>query len=85
MFHPPQGAEVVQDVAAGVVVSGLILAVRHLQRENSGHYTCAAANQEGHNTSNAVQLVVKRECDSVWVADAGNREGHIATQRRKRT
>ncbi|XP_050731613.1 nephrin-like isoform X2 [Eriocheir sinensis] len=53
------GAELVHDVAAGVVVSGQSLAVRHLRREHSGHYTCAATNQEGHNTSNAVQLTVK--------------------------
>lgn len=57
----PQGAEVIHDVDAGVVVSNLILAVRDLRREHSGHYTCAASNQEGHNTSNAVQLTVKRE------------------------
>lgn len=60
-FYLPQGAELVHDVAAGVVVSGRSLAVRHLRREHSGHYTCAATNQEGHNTSNAVQLTVKRE------------------------
>lgn len=61
-FHrPPQGAEVVNDVSAGVVVSGLSLIVRELRREHSGHYTCAATNQEGHNTSNAVHLIVQRE------------------------
>ncbi|MPC55785.1 Neural cell adhesion molecule 1-B [Portunus trituberculatus] len=53
------GAEVVQDLAAGVVVSDSILVMRQLRREQSGHYTCAATNQEGHNTSNAVHLLVQ--------------------------
>ncbi|KAK8381228.1 hypothetical protein O3P69_008236 [Scylla paramamosain] len=59
LYFYHNGAEVVQDLTAGVVVSGRMLVMRRLRREQSGYYTCAAANQEGHNTSNAVHLLVQ--------------------------
>ncbi|KAG7168342.1 Cell adhesion molecule 2-like 1 [Homarus americanus] len=53
------GAEVVHNVSAGVVVSGLSLVIRRLRRQHSGSYTCAATNMEGRNSSNAVHLTVR--------------------------
>ncbi|KAK4293272.1 hypothetical protein Pmani_034020 [Petrolisthes manimaculis] len=55
------GEEVVHNVTGDVVVSGLSLILRRLGRSNSGSYTCGATNLEGHNTSNAVVLSVRRE------------------------
>lgn len=57
-----QGKVVEHNVSAGVVVSGLSLVIRHLRREHSGSYTCAATNTEGVTTSNPVSLTVRREC-----------------------
>lgn len=48
-------------MSAGVVMNGLNLVLRNLQREQSGSYTCTAANNEGRVTSNAVLLSVRRE------------------------
>lgn len=45
----------------GVVVSGLSLAVRGVQRHHTGSYTCAATNTQGTNTSNPVHLLVQCE------------------------
>ncbi|XP_042859651.1 carcinoembryonic antigen-related cell adhesion molecule 16-like [Penaeus japonicus] len=59
-FH--DGKVVEHNVSAGVVVSGLSLVIRHLRREHSGSYTCAATNTEGVTTSNPVSLTVRREC-----------------------
>ncbi|XP_069172179.1 uncharacterized protein [Procambarus clarkii] len=55
------GAEVVHKVSEGVVVSGLSLVLRRLRRRHSGSYTCAAANMQGRNTSNAVHLTVRSD------------------------
>ena len=57
----PQGRRIVQDVAGGVVVSGLSLVLRSLRPAHSGAYACAAANAEGQTTSSAVHLAVRRE------------------------
>lgn len=57
-----QGVELVHNMSAGVVMNGLNLVLRNLQREQSGSYTCTAANNEGRVTSNAVLLSVRREC-----------------------
>ncbi|XP_063875672.1 uncharacterized protein LOC135108508 [Scylla paramamosain] len=51
--------ELVHNMSAGVVMNGLNLVLRNLQREQSGSYTCTAANNEGRVTSNAVLLSVR--------------------------
>ena len=70
-----QGVELVHNMTAGIVMNGLNLVLRNLRREQSGSYTCTAANNEGRVTSNAVLLSVRceslrevhAECLNVWV------------------
>ncbi|XP_069186105.1 uncharacterized protein [Procambarus clarkii] len=53
------GVELVHNMSAGVVMNGLDLVIRNLQRRHSGSYTCTAANTEARTTSNAVHLTVR--------------------------
>ncbi|ROT62880.1 putative neural cell adhesion molecule 1 [Penaeus vannamei] len=59
VMSKPIGKVVEHNMSAGVVVSGLSLVIRHLRREHSGSYTCAATNTEGVTTSNPVSLTVR--------------------------
>ncbi|XP_042879207.1 uncharacterized protein LOC122257779 [Penaeus japonicus] len=56
-FH--NGAALEHDASAGVLVSGLSLAMREVQRQRSGSYTCRVANSEAATSSNTVHLTVK--------------------------
>ncbi|XP_071547959.1 protein turtle homolog A-like [Panulirus ornatus] len=75
------GVPVVHNVTGGIVVSGLSLVVRRLRRRHSGFYTCAAANMEGWNTSNAIHLTVRHSpvcAGDVWERTQGAARGEPA-------
>ncbi|XP_066955104.1 hemicentin-1-like [Macrobrachium rosenbergii] len=47
------------NLKAGIMMSGLSLALQKLSKSNSGSYTCIAYNSEGRNTSNTLHLTVR--------------------------
>ncbi|XP_066589298.1 kin of IRRE-like protein 2 isoform X5 [Prorops nasuta] len=50
--------ELRHNASAGIVLSDYSLALQVVSRESSGRYTCRAANAEGHESSNVVNLQV---------------------------
>ncbi|KAG5882968.1 hypothetical protein JTB14_037321 [Gonioctena quinquepunctata] len=56
-FH--NGAEIVQNVTAGIIMSDQSLVLQNIVRQTAGEYTCMATNIEGKGTSNPVKLVIK--------------------------
>ena len=57
-----QDAEVENNKAKGVIISGSSLVLQGVTRHMSGTYTCVASNTEGDTASNPVYLQVKCEC-----------------------
>ena len=56
-----QDAEVENNKAKGVIISGSSLVLQGVTRHMSGTYTCVASNTEGDTPSNPVYLQVKCE------------------------
>ncbi|XP_068202086.1 uncharacterized protein [Palaemon carinicauda] len=55
------GVMLKHNLKAGIMMSGLSLALQKLSKSNSGSYTCIAYNSEGRNTSNALHLTVRHK------------------------
>ena len=46
------------DGTTGIVISGRHLALRNVQSQHSGAYTCSGSNQHGRSVSNQINLQV---------------------------